>query len=484
MFLEALLDSGAEGLQFTRSIIISMQNDKLGAPCESYDPEDDGLDFGDGGKWEDQGDDCGQWNYQPKVLNILLRLLISKVPNGCLQTFRWCHATRVSRKTLELVARRHGHCLTTLQIYNIFPWTFEADFSALTTLDAGGMHLNFALSWASKSVASSHNSLTHLKLGCETFLAQSYLGKEDFLTASEASDFTQDLDDGIRKSLPTQGSSKLDEQSSLRTSILTLQSLHLVGIDCGITPKIGAPTMLDIQKLTSLCLESCFNLRQGFPTLSPQRIPDAPPLLPQLRSFRLRQECSDASFQDGLKAFLLASKGLVHLAVLLEGSGPFLPPDCFVGNHGSTLRTLVWDQRQGARTKLDESTNTATAFMMSSSLDKIVENCPNLRELGLAVDALTSGDHAHLYQFSRLKYLKTLNIRNLPTQKADAETSSFPRFHAMIAMDVANALLSYGSCLETLGLGSTTWTDIWQGRSRDLYHRRRGVKFWQKNTYF
>lgn len=158
--------------------------------------------------------------------------------------------------------------------------------------------------------------------------------------------------------------------------------------------------MLDIQKLTSLCLESCFNLRQGFPTLSPQRIPDAPPLLPQLRSFRLRQECSDASIQDGLKAFLLASKGLVRLAVLLEGSGPFLPPDCFVGNHGSTLRTLVWDQRQGARTKLDESTNTATAFMMSSSLDKIVEKCPNLRELGLAVDALTSGDHA-VSQLSR-----------------------------------------------------------------------------------
>lgn len=42
----------------------------------------------------------------------------------------------------------------------------------------------------------------------------------------------------------------------------------------------------------------------------------------------------------------------------------------------------------------------------------------------------------------------------------------------MIAMDVANALLSYGSCLETLGLGSTTWTDIWQGRSRDLYNTR------------
>ena len=118
-------------------------------------------------------------------------------------TRSWCHAARISRKTLELVARRHGHCLTTPQIYNISPCISEADFSALTTLDAGGMHPYSVLLWVSKSVASSHNSLTHLKLGCETLLAQSYLGRQYSLTASEASDFTQDLDDGIRKSPPT-----------------------------------------------------------------------------------------------------------------------------------------------------------------------------------------------------------------------------------------------------------------------------------------
>lgn len=62
------------------------------------------------------------------------------------------------------------------------------------------------------------------------------------------------------------------------------------------------------------------------------------------------------------------------------------------------------------------------------------------------------------YQISQLEYLKALNIRSLPARKADAATSE------VVAMDVANALLQYGSRLETLGLGSTTWTVVWQGR--------------------
>ena len=88
MFLKNLLDSGAEGLQITKSITISMQNDELGAPSESYDHEDDGLDLGHDEEWEDQEDDLGQKHYQPRVLNRLLRLLISKILNGRLQTFR------------------------------------------------------------------------------------------------------------------------------------------------------------------------------------------------------------------------------------------------------------------------------------------------------------------------------------------------------------------------------------------------------------
>lgn len=87
-FLETLLESGAEGLQFTRSITVSMQNDKHGAPCESYKDGEYGLNLDSDEEWQDQGDSIGQKHYQARALNTLLRLLISKVPNGCLQVFR------------------------------------------------------------------------------------------------------------------------------------------------------------------------------------------------------------------------------------------------------------------------------------------------------------------------------------------------------------------------------------------------------------
>ena len=55
MFLETLLECGAEGLQHTRSITISMRNDELGVPSESYDHDDDILDLSYDEDWEDWG---------------------------------------------------------------------------------------------------------------------------------------------------------------------------------------------------------------------------------------------------------------------------------------------------------------------------------------------------------------------------------------------------------------------------------------------
>lgn len=270
-------------------------------------------------------------------------------------------------------------------------YTSEADFFALTTIDAADANPHASVFWASKSLVNSHSSLRHLKFGCEKYLALSYLGTDSLLTASVIADFTLDVVDDIRALLP-ENLSEPSQKSSLPTSILTLETLHLIGIDCSVAPEVGALAILDIDQLTSLCLESCFNLGQKFPALSPTRNADAQPLLPQLRSFRLRQEGSDEAFQRGLETFLLATKGFIHLAVLLEGSGPFLAPDIFVATHGSTLETLVWEQRRGPRRKLDESTSTATSSMMSSPFEEIVKGCPNLRELGLAVNVLTNED--------------------------------------------------------------------------------------------
>lgn len=68
-----------------------------------------------------------------------------------------------------------------------------------------------------------------------------------------------------------------------------------------------------------------------------------------------------------------------------------------------------------------------------------------------------------------MEKLKTLNIRILPAQKADTKISSISKIHAGIATEIAHGLLLFSPGLETLGLGSTTWMDIWQGRSREIH---------------
>ena len=241
----------------------------------------------------------------------------------------------------------------------------------------GDIDLDEGISWVSRVVASNHESLRNVKFGCETGVALSYLRKP----------IVTDMENSLDSAKNIKAKIKLYMPHTPRESILIVESLHLVGIPENLSPEPGAVSLVNIDSLTSLCLESCLNSGQNLSALSFRRSPDAPPLLPQLRSFKIRHEGVDINFQDSLRAFLLNLKGLVHLAVLLEGSDTFLPPDCFVHSHGSTLRTLVWDQRQKLRNRLDESTHTANTSMLSNCLKEIVSKCPLLQELGLAMDA-------------------------------------------------------------------------------------------------
>ena len=291
---------------------------------------------------------------------------------------------------MKLVAERHGRSLKTLRIYSTprtlsSPWQH---FSTLNYLEAGDLS-PFALeTWAPRVVACNRRTLSHVTLGCEREIINSYFGTRHPMGLGEASYLTEKLVDGLEGELLHNIE---EDEAKAMMSLLTIESLHLIGIGCSGRTQIITIPILDSERLTSLCLESCFNLGQSLSALCSRRSPNAPPLLPRLRSFTLRQEGVDAFLRDSLVAFLLATHGIVHLSVLLEGYHQFLPPDCLV-RHGSTLQTLVWDQRHGPRTRLDESTNSASLQMMSRSLELICKNCPKLVELGLAVEALSDGN--------------------------------------------------------------------------------------------
>ena len=260
--------------------------------------------------------------------------------------------------TVELVARRQGCSLEDIHIYNLQKiCDFESKLPVLKKFDARHMNPLVHKIWASTVVAYSHKPLSHVTFDCEREIAILYSHSWRFMGSREASHFTKNLENGIRVywlyTIPSNG--QREAVAEPLRSILTVKSLHLSGIDCKSIPQIGAISIVNIDRLTTLYLESCFNVGQSFSGLSSRRSPSAP-LLPQLRSFKLRQKAVDMLSLHSLRALLLASKGLVNLAVLLESCEGFLGPDCFTANHGSTLRMLVCDQRRGIRTRLDEST--------------------------------------------------------------------------------------------------------------------------------
>ena len=291
---------------------------------------------------------------------------------------------------MALVAKRHGRSLKTLRVYNTTR-TFGhscPNFSTLNYLEAGDLSAFAFQLWAPRLLACNRRTLSHVTLGCERDIISGYFGTRRPVGSGEASYFTKKLVDGLEvQLLHTIGKG----EAKAMMSLLTIESLHLIGIDCSGSRRIRKIPILDSERLTSLCLESCFNLGQSLSALCSRRSPNAPPLLPRLRSFKLRQESVDAVLRESLEAFLLATDGIVHLSVLLEGWIQFLPPDCLV-HHGSTLRTLVWDGRHGPRTRLDELTNQASLRMMSRSLELICKSCPKLVELGLAVEALSDSN--------------------------------------------------------------------------------------------
>lgn len=85
LFLENILVSRTEGLQFTTSISVSMKADDLDISEELGGFGDDGLDLGPGGEFHG----FRQRRDQLRALNSLLRLVIYQIPKERLQYFRY-----------------------------------------------------------------------------------------------------------------------------------------------------------------------------------------------------------------------------------------------------------------------------------------------------------------------------------------------------------------------------------------------------------
>lgn len=258
--------------------------------------------------------------------------------------------------------------------------TRDLPFYGLEKLHVADMEPSYSVHFVPRIMISSHSSLKHLKLGCERFIARPCLLGGNPLAEEELYDFTDEMLGDFKRALKCTGR----QRSGM---LLQLETVHLIGFDFRkLTTDSEAPflELSELSRLEVLTLESCFIEGATLSLLSPQTALGLT-WTPRLQSFHLRYEKSDAMFQHQVRAFLGSFTGLVHLSVLLEGSGGYIDPDCFIENHGRTLKTLVWDQRSKPRTLVGQSTSIPLDHSFRYCIYAIARGCPGLRELGLSL---------------------------------------------------------------------------------------------------
>ena len=252
-------------------------------------------------------------------------------------------------------------------------------------------------------------SLRHLKLGCEKSIALPGLLGDTPVAEQELRDFTLLVLSAIDDEVLISGTQGLERRSTQRESsgLLDLQTLHLIGFDFRELTADSKALFLGLSglsRINALTLESCFIDGSTFPLLSPQTAIESI-WTPRLQSFSLRYEKSDATFQHQLGAFFGSFSGLVHLSVLLEGSDGYMKPECFIENHGKTLKTLVWDQRSKPRASIGQSTSIHSNDSIYCCTHAIARGCPGLRELGLSLP----DEFGLTYWVSRYSYHPSLD---------------------------------------------------------------------------
>ena len=167
---------------------------------------------------------------------------------------------------------------------------------------------------------------------------------------------------------------------------LAPETLHLCGFDFATILRFAHPHTIDLSNLHSLTLESCSGLCQAFASLVPDQDLGAESLANmnfRPKHFFIRQEIPCLSFQTNLEHFLCNIPGLTQLCVLLDGFPPQKLGE-ILKIQGKSLQSLVWDERQLARTETGMSHHHFTTPM--GRLVKIAKYCRRLTALGIALD--------------------------------------------------------------------------------------------------
>ena len=351
-------------------------------------------------------------------------------------------------------------------------------------------------------ICKNRKTLRHLGIGLESRILGAFY-HHDLDVVEENFEDTESFMDLLKE---------FDQNAKSQAPMLRLESLKMIGLDPRVmlfgqsilggqssSRSISRP-FVDLQHLTSLTLESCFNLGRLLHLLARSSSDgsvngdESVKNLPNLRSLTIRSEDTHRLRSSALKSFLCALSPLKSLRILFSGQSVLPRLSDILPIHGATLEALVWEDRLGRRADLksDRIPFDEACDIMDRASD-IAEFCPNLVELGIAVkwhynkdgvptdfegEVRASGFLYFPMQKAnnciqviekplRLPHLKTLNIRNLPRiiHYDTSQPAPFIKGLAdMIAQDLLDEYESDGPPpLRILGLGALTYRDVYDG---------------------
>ena len=219
-------------------------------------------------------------------------------------------------------------------------------------------------------------TLRHLELGFETDAAEDFFGEP--IGDDDRVDYEQTM----------VFARTLREECKRLNASMSLLSLKLISCDIDVLLKFKYRPTVDLRNLTHLVLEECFSERRTFPLLSliSENPEDARCLL-SITSFTFRQKHMEDDDRTQLRDFICALPcGIQDLCVLIDYANKSVGLRSILRVHGKTLKTLIWDER----TYRLQGVQSCTALFPKKHgvgyLPIISNACPNLRELGIAMD--------------------------------------------------------------------------------------------------
>lgn len=275
---------------------------------------------------------------------------------------------------------RHGASINTLNLEecsgnwktsDLVKFTIEG----LTTLGIGDLN---GIS-ATKLLLRNYQNLRHLRLGSEVDLAIEY-ARKGYLDPGELQRVN------ATKAFAKLAKSEVAALNEPSPPFLRLESLSLIGLN--FLAFVGAliEPDIDFNSLSMLTLESCACLEAALPFLT-GAVTGKPKAKSSLRlhTLAIRHENASSRCLRKLETFLLLLKPLANLHILLEGLyDEGIDMRKLLRVHGKSLQSLIWDERMGPRSDVQDDTSLLPDDHKDLTL--IAKYCPGLKALGIGFD--------------------------------------------------------------------------------------------------